>query len=68
MSDRSPDRSRLFTAKETADDLGISVRTLRRLADAGKGPKPIRLGRCLRWRSAEVEAWVAAGCPTEGKP
>lgn len=68
MSDRSPDRSRLCTAKETADDLGISVRTLRRLTDAGKGPKPIRLGRCLRWRSTDIDAWVSAGCPTEGKP
>lgn len=68
MPDRSSDRSRLSTAKETAADLGISVRTLRRLADAGKGPKPIRLGRCLRWRAADIEAWVAAGCPTEDKP
>ena len=26
-------------------------------------PKPIKLGRRIYWRLAELKAWVAAGCP-----
>lgn len=68
MPDRVSDRSRLLSARETAEDLGISIRTLRRLADAGKGPKPVRIGRCLRWRLADIKSWISAGCPTEVEP
>ena len=30
---------------------------------AGKLPKPIRLGRSVRWPVFEIEAWLAAGAP-----
>ncbi len=30
---------------------------------AGRVPLPVRLGRCVRWRTAELAAWTAAGCP-----
>ena len=34
--------------------------TLRRLADADKFPKPLRIGfKRIAWRAAEVEAWRA---------
>lgn len=26
-------------------------------------PKPIRIGGSVKWCVAEIEAWVAAGCP-----
>jgi predicted DNA-binding transcriptional regulator AlpA len=69
MPDRTSDPSRLLLdAKETAHRVGISIRTLRRLADAGHGPRPLRVGRCLRWRIADLDAWIAAGCPKGGKP
>jgi excisionase family DNA binding protein len=38
--------------------LNVSIRTVRRLADAGKLPAPIAIGGCRRWLIAEVEAWL----------
>jgi predicted DNA-binding transcriptional regulator AlpA len=63
MPDISSDLARLIDAKVAAHRLGISIRTLRRLSDAGNGPRPIRVGRCLRWRSDQLTAWINAGCP-----
>ena len=44
---------------------GCSTRHVYRLADAGSMPRPIRLGKLVRWRRAELEAWIAAGCPSQ---
>lgn len=63
MTDRPSDLARLINAKEAAERLGVSIRTLRRLVDAGNGPTPIRVGRCLRWRLDTVTDWIRAGCP-----
>jgi len=42
---------------------GCSTRHVFRLADAGRMPKPVKLGSLVRWRRAELEAWIGAGCP-----
>jgi excisionase family DNA binding protein len=44
--------------------LGVSVRHVRRLTDAGKCPLPVRLGKSVRWSRKAVEAWIADGCPS----
>ena len=36
----------------------------RRLADGGRMPRPVRLGGLVRWRRAELQAWIDAGCPS----
>jgi len=54
----------LLSAEKLAELLDISLRTLWRLRAAGKLPAPIRLGGSVRWRCSEIEAWIAAGCPT----
>lgn len=41
----------------------VSRATWHRLRAAGKLPPCIRLGRAVRWRRAEVVAWIDAGCP-----
>jgi len=43
---------------------GCSVRHVFRLADAGRMPKPIKLGALVRWRRDELAAWLRAGCPS----
>lgn len=53
----------LIPASALARRLSVSVRTLWRLHSTGKLPPSIRLGGAIRWRSAEIEAWIAAGCP-----
>jgi predicted DNA-binding transcriptional regulator AlpA len=43
--------------------LQTSEATVHRLRSSGKLLKPLELGSQLRWRVAEVNAWVEAGCP-----
>lgn len=47
-----------------AELLDISTRHVRRLVDAGKCPQPVRLGRSCRWPRQVIDAWIAAGCPS----
>ena len=47
-----------------AELLGCSSRHVRRLADMGALMRPIHIGRLIRWRKADVDAWLAAGCPS----
>lgn len=53
----------LMSAQTLAKRLEVSVRTLWRLRSSGKLPVPVRVGGAVRWRAADIEAWVAAGCP-----
>ena len=53
----------LLRTPAAAAMLNTSVRTLRMWDAAGKIPQPIRIGRSTFWRSEELRAWVAAGCP-----
>jgi len=47
----------------------ISTRHLRRMYDAGMMPRPVRIGRLIRWRRTTgdpmtgITDWIAAGCP-----
>ena len=52
-----------FSAQQLADRLGASLRHIRRLDSAGKLPKPVRLGRSVRWPVTEIESWLGAGAP-----
>lgn len=53
-----------YDIEELAARLKVSKRQIHRLKDAGSLPPAIRLGeRLLRWRVAEVEEWIRAGCP-----
>ncbi len=60
---RSQSNPLAFSAQQLADRLGVSLRHLRRCDSAGKLPRPIRLGRSVRWPVAEIEQWMAAGAP-----
>jgi len=51
--------SELETARTVAKRLCISERQLWKLLAAGKLPEPIRLGRSVRWPSAQIDAWIA---------
>jgi predicted DNA-binding transcriptional regulator AlpA len=60
----------LFVEPALVDDvgagqvLGVSRATIQRLRATGRLPEPIRLGRLVRWRVAELRAFAAAGCPS----
>jgi len=53
----------LLSAETLAEQLELSVRTVWRLRSSGKLPKPIKVGGSVRWRSEEIDNWIAAGCP-----
>lgn len=52
------------SAQEVARLLGISRAHVWRMHSSGRLPKPVRLGRAVRWGRAEIEGWLAAGAPT----
>lgn len=52
-----------FSADEVAELLGISPAHVWKLASTGRLPKPVRLGRAVRWDRKTLEAWLAAGAP-----
>ena len=49
----------LFTIRDVAGVLKVSTRGLRKLVADGRFPKPIRVGRLLRWPAAIVQEWIA---------
>jgi predicted DNA-binding transcriptional regulator AlpA len=52
----------LLTRREVADLLRIGERSLARWRNDPKAkfPKPIRRGRVVRWRRAQIETWLEA--------
>jgi predicted DNA-binding transcriptional regulator AlpA len=59
--DRTP--TLLIDLKELARLLARSAASLLRDAGAGRIPRPVKIGRSVRWRRTEVEDWITAGCP-----
>ena len=55
--------SRLITFAQAARFMEVHIRTLRRLVDAGKVPRPRRIGGAVRFDLIELHAWVDWGCP-----
>lgn len=54
---------RLLSVAKVANLLGCSQRGVWRYRDAGRMPAAISLGRLVRWRQTDIEAWIADGCP-----
>jgi excisionase family DNA binding protein len=53
----------LLDVVQVAELCGCSTRTVYRLADRGRMPKPVKLGALSRWLRREIDEWVEAGCP-----
>jgi len=53
----------LLDARHVAALLSVSARQVWRLNATAMIPTPVRIGRSVRWRRDEIDAWVAAGCP-----
>ena len=53
----------LLTPKDVEALIKVSPRKLRAMKSAGELPKPVMIGRLVRYRRADIEKWVAAGCP-----
>ena len=51
------------TSKKAAEMFRISHRHWLDLVKERKAPQPIHVGRCVRWRVADLNTWVDARCP-----
>ena len=50
----------LLTVRELAAELKVSVRTLERWRRDGTGPAWMTVGRAVRYRRGDVDAWLRA--------
>ena len=57
------DRPGMLTVHDVARMLNCSVRTVYRLVDTGRMPRPVKLGGMVRWPRGAVESWINEGCP-----
>lgn len=49
---------RLMTVADLADYLGIPVQTVHTQRRDGTGPPGYRVGKYVRWKRTEVDAWL----------
>jgi excisionase family DNA binding protein len=49
---------KLWGPKDVAEYLGVPVQTIYQWRTRGYGPPGIRIGKHVRFRPADVEAWV----------
>jgi predicted DNA-binding transcriptional regulator AlpA len=58
------DKTLLLPRNKCAELLAVSTRTFDRMRSADLIPRPVELrGKTKRWSRAELDAWIAAGCP-----
>lgn len=49
---------KLLTAEQLAAELEIPLRTIYNWRHRGVGPRSIKVGRHLRYRRADIDAWL----------
>ena len=69
QAEAATDSPILLDVKQVAAMLNCSWRHVYRMADAGKMPRPVKLGSLVRWNRIDVETWVSEGCqpPSNGR-
>lgn len=59
QSAKTEGSSTMLTASDLAEMLGIDLRSVWRRKADGTLPRPVQLGRSVRWVRKEVEQWLA---------
>ena len=67
MTNNENDDKALMDARDVSHRLSVSTRTVWRLLSANQIPKPVRIGRSVRWQREVVEEWIRSGCPDQSK-
>jgi excisionase family DNA binding protein len=49
---------KLLKAQEVADGLGVPLTTLYAWRSTGKGPRGFRVGKYVRFKASDVDAWL----------
>lgn len=55
---------KLWTVKQVASLLKVSIRQIHHLTANALMPEPMRLGKLLRWSKEEITSWLEAGAPS----
>jgi excisionase family DNA binding protein len=63
MGEPDSDLPLLISAGQLAGMLNVTRRALWRLRSSGRLPRPVTLGRSVRWNRDEIRGWVEQGCP-----
>lgn len=50
----------LLTVEQVAEILGIAPVSVRRHAELGSLPAPVRIGRIVRWKRSDIARWLQA--------
>ena len=53
-----------YTLNNLSTLLQRSLPSLHRDLAAGRLPRPLRIGKSLRWLKTDVEEWLSLGCPS----
>ena len=56
-----------YDGDDIANLLKASTRHVSRLADSGRMPRPMHIGRLVRWQKDIIDSWIANGCPPVNK-
>jgi len=51
---------RIMTVSEVAEYVAMSASTLNKLRLFGGGPRYLKLGRSVRYRASDVDAWISS--------
>ena len=51
-----------ISARELAEKMSLSTRTIWRLLSAGKLPRPCTIGGSKRWKISDIELFLACDC------
>ena len=58
---------KLMKRPEVEAAVGLSTASIYRLMDGGEFPRPIRIGqRAVRWKAADLQAWLESRPETKG--
>lgn len=57
----------LMSTKEVAGMTGLSEATLRYFRSTDQGPRSFKLGRVVKYKQADVAAWIAAQMEATGR-
>lgn len=62
----NPTTQVLADEKEVGQIVGFSRSKIRVMLAAGEFPKPLKLGRSVRWRIADVHRWIDQQATAQG--
>jgi excisionase family DNA binding protein len=57
-----------FTPREAAEYLRSSTSTLAKARLTDRGPAFVRIGRAVRYRQSDIDAWMSASVAGHAKP